>query len=176
MFNIGRAKLDKHGFVNSYLFNGEEEVQIKNSLNLLFCPPDIEKFNDFIFQEKEKGAPIIDEKDYLGNNIIIVYKLPDKFQSDYDLLWEGKYSQMSEEFKKTIPGVVKYTDSRGYPVTNRTMQHMVFDRYAPLRKYWEEAFNQEMTEEQELWTIPTVESETFKLMTYEQLTRDIKAT
>lgn len=174
MFNIGRPKLEKHGFVNSYLFNGEEENQPENTLNLLFCPPDIEKFNDFIFQEKQKGAPIIDEKDYLGNNIVVVYKLPEKYAKDYALLWEGKYSKMSEDFKKTIPSTVKYLDSKGYSVTNMTIQHMIFERYQPLKKYWEDVFKVEMIEDQELWTKPTKESETFKLITYEQLATNIK--
>lgn len=167
---IGREKLRRQGFVNSYLYNGEEEHQIENALHLLFNPTDLEKFNDFVFQEKEKGAPIIDEKDYLGNNIILTYQLPTEFTKDYELLWQGKYSAMSEAFKKRIPKQVKYTDYKGVMVTNITIQHMIFDRYEPLRKYWEEAFNVEMSPEQELWTTPTIESETFKLMTYEQLT------
>ena len=163
MFKIGRPKLAKHGFVNSYLFNGESEEQIENAIYLLFKPDNMELFNDFVEELREKKVPIIGENDYPDGFVLLTLQLPSKYQKDYDLIWEGAYSKTSEDFQKTIPSYVKYNKPNGVSVTDMTIQHMIFSRYEFLRRHWESSLNIVMEDTQELWSKPTVESETFKL-------------
>lgn len=172
ILGIGRIKLGKYGFINSFLFNEEEEVVYENVIYLLFNPPSIEQFNQFLFEERERGVNIVQEIDYPGNYVMIVYKLPDKFKGDYALIWEGKYSQLSADYKKIIPSTIRYTKANGFTSTDKTIQHMLFDKDPVLRKFWEEELNVIMDNKQELWTLPTKEKETFKLKNYEPITRN----
>lgn len=176
LLRIGRGRLEGLGFINSYLINGEEpdEVYPDTCIHLLFCPKYIEKFNDFILAQKESENQIIQERDYPGGFILITYKLPSKFDRDYQFIWEGKYSKVSEEFQRMVPSVVRYTREDGVTTSDMTLQHMVFKKYAPLRRNWEAEFNVQMDDEQELWTKPTIESETFKLVNHECVTDSIE--
>lgn len=171
LLKIGRGKLEKLGFVNSYLYNGEEfEEYPSNSIHLLFQPKSMDRFNNFLLAEREEGKNIVDEKDYSNGYVLVTYELPQAYTKDYALILEGRYSETSDEYQLNIPGIVRYTKDNGKSVTDMTLQHMVFSKYAHLKRHWEEEFNVQMDEDQELWTKPTIESETFKLSNYECIT------
>lgn len=172
LLNIGRSKLNKLGFVNSYLYNGEEDVLYEDAIHLLFKPDDLNHINQFILVENRRHYLIIDEHDYPGGLVLLTYKLPERYREDYKKIWEGKYSEVSSDFKNSIPSMVKYINSKGVSVTNMTVQHMIIERYQPLKKYWEDKFSVVMDDDQELWTKPTLESETFKLKNHEPITID----
>jgi hypothetical protein len=170
LLNIGRPRLDKLGFINSYLYNSEEEDYPKNSIHLLFQPKSIEAFNDFILDERQAGNSIIDEKDYPGNLVMVTYSLPKRFEKDYKLIWEGRYSETSSAYQKSIPEVVKFVKKTGVSATDMTIQHMIFKKYEPLKRFWEEELDVVIGDDQELWTKPTIKTETFKLSDYECVT------
>lgn len=176
ILKIGRGKLQNLGFINSYLFNDEDpdEIYPDNSIHLLFCPKSTEKFNDFMLAERDSENDVIEERDYPGGFILVTYRLPKRFEKDYALIWDGKYSKTSEEYQSCIPAMVKYTKKNGVSVTDMTLQHMVFKKYEPLRRNWEQEFNVQMDDEQELWTKPTIESETFKLLNHECFTDSVE--
>lgn len=171
LLKIGRPILDEHGLINSFLYNAEEDVVYENALHLLFNPPSIDGFNLFVTREKGKNPAFIDELDYPGGLVILVYQLPPKFKADYDKIWEGRYSELSESYKSAIPSIMQMKEGNRV-INSLTLQHMVFGKLDVLKVHWETRFNVTMENDQELWTKPTIETETFKLADYESLTRN----
>lgn len=170
LLKIGRKQLKSLGLVNSYLFNGEDPEAYPNAIHLLFRPEKIERFNNFIADERDAGKPIIGERDYEGGLVMITYVLPSKYEKDYELIWEGRYSETSKDYRKDIPSVVQFVKKTGIKASDMTLQHMIFNKYAPLKRYWEEQLGVELDEDAELWSKPSIETETFKLSNYEPIT------
>ena len=145
-------------YVNTYLFNAEEEVTYNNSIQVLFQPVNLAWFNTFVASEEDRGATIIDEFDYPSGDVLLVYRLPVNLENDFNLILEGKYSKVSEKYKKLFPKVVKI---RGKEVLS--LQWMVLNKDIKLKTFWEEEFNTTLLNENEFWGLYNIESETFKL-------------
>ena len=174
LLSIPRYKLNIHGLINSFLINGESEEQIENVLYLLFTPPNIDKFNDFIEQEKEEvGLIIVSEQDFPPNFVLLGCKLPEEFKDDYKLFWEGKFSQMSKDFKNRIPDKVRMSSGNGKTIAKTSIQHMIFEKNPELRLHWENRLDVIFTDDLELWSIPDTEKETFKLFKHEKSTTGV---
>jgi len=168
LLNIGRNRLDKHGFINSYILNQEEELDYESDRHQFLMPQNMGDVKDFKEDEKERRAVILDEHDYPGGFILLTYELPKRFKRDYQLILQGKFSKTSEAYRSAIPAVVK-TKSNNVITSTASLQHMVFNKDAALKQFWEKMFDVTMEEDQELWTCPTVEQETFKIIGHEEL-------
>ena len=164
LLNIGRDRLNKQGFVNSYLYSGDEEEDYDHAIHLLFQTKNMESFNDFIAEERERPISLLDERDYQDGYVLLTYGIPEKFREDMDKFWRGQYSKMSQEFKEAIPYYIEKMN--GQKTNEMTVQHMVFTKSIKLRAHWEKQFNVIMDKDQELWALPTIERETFKLSNY----------
>lgn len=162
LLQIGRPKLINMGFINSYLIHGESDAVYENAIHLLFKPVSKENFNNFLQEERERGAPIVNEEDYPEGLVLVTYLLPKEYESDYALIWEGKYSKTSDAYQKSIPAYIKYI-KKGVPVKEVTIQYMILTRHESLRKHWEKELDVAIEEGNELWAKPTKEKETFKL-------------
>jgi hypothetical protein len=173
ILKIGRNRLATVGFINSFLYNDEEDILYDNAIHLLFLPQSLDLFNMFIDEERERNSTIVDEHDYPGGYIIVTYILPSKFEKDYAKLWEGDYSGLSNEFKNAIPKEIKYTKANGITAVDMSVQHMVFTKHEPLRKFWEKEFNVIMDNSYELWAKPTRKLETFKLENYDRVATNL---
>lgn len=163
LLNIGRDRLLKQGFINSFLLSGQEE-EYDNAIHLLFQPKSMASFNDFVAEERERPVSILDERDYPNDHILLSYGIPEKFLDDMEKIWSGQYSKVSDVFKEAIPYYVEKMS--GQKTSEMTVQHMVFTKSAKLRAHWEKEFNTTMDKYQELWTKPTREKETFKISDY----------
>jgi hypothetical protein len=80
----------------------------------------------------------------------VVYKLDDKFESDFNLIKEGLYSRTSKEFQKLFPKFVK-VKKRGQIVDEISMQYRVFNKTEDLRNYWQEKFDVDFDDTMEVW-------------------------
>lgn len=169
ILKIGRKKLDSVGFIEAFLFNGEEQMVYDNCVHLLFRPSNMSKFNIFIEDEKEGGAEIVDENDYSDKLVLLTYKLPARFKEDIHKIWLGKYSTVSKEYRSAIPSTVK-TEIDGILVTHPSAQHMVFDKHPALRRQLENELQVQLPLDSEVWTKPNIDKETFKIKNYESLT------
>lgn len=174
LLSIARYKLNIHGLINSFLINGESEEQLENILYLLFTPPNTDKFNDFIEQEKEEsGLVVVSEQDFPPNFVLIGCKLPEEFKEDYKLFWEGKFSKMSKDYKDRIPDKVRMSGGNGKTIAKTSIQHMIFEKNAELRIHWENRLDVVFSDDLELWSIPDPEKETFKLFKHEKSTTGV---
>ena len=167
LLNIGRTTLSNLQFINSFLYNGESEDNYETDIiYLLFKPNKPEEFNSFVDDERDRSMCILEELDYPDGLIMLCYELPKQFKEDYTTIWEGRYSETSSEYKKSIPKIVSYFNN-GTKVNEISLQHMIFSKDENLRKAWENFLHMEFEDKnQELWEKPTIVKETFKLENY----------
>lgn len=149
LLNLGRPNLIKLGFVDAFMKDELREIEYERSVYLLFKPINIEEFNLFTEEQRESNAPIIDEYDY-GKWTILVYKLPKKFEDDYEKILQGKFSHVSEEYKKAIPKWYRIGENGAY-VDKMNIQHMAFEKSDELKKYWKDELDLTITNSDEHW-------------------------
>ncbi|MEI6186908.1 MAG: hypothetical protein WCP46_00200 [Alphaproteobacteria bacterium] len=158
ILNISPYLCTQNRYVNTYLFNAEEDITYENSLQVLFRPQNMNWFNAFIMTEEERGSIILDEFDYPTGEIILVYRLPAEFDEDYKIILEGKYSKVSSKFKNLFMKSIK---DNGKELLS--LQWLVFNKHKYLKTFWEKEFNTIFTPEQECWGLYNVERECFRL-------------
>lgn len=172
---IDRRKLREHEFINAYCKDIKSDEHYENCIYLLFKPKDMDKFYEFVDSEHERTSSIIKDYEYNGGFVILVYKLDSKFNKDFDLIRQGKYSKVSDKFKekfdKTIR-VVKKSEGRYQEKEEQTLQWKVFTKSDDLREYWEKKIGHSLKDDMETWPIWEEENEILDIekvkMLYEQ--------
>lgn len=159
---IDRKKLQANGFINGYIADEAKQPSYEGAVYLLFKPKDLDKFRDFLEGEYERTKNIIDEYDYEGGYVVVVYKLDMKFSKDFNLIKEGLYSKTSKDFQALFPKIVKI-ERGGLLRDEISLQYRVFNRTEDMIKFWEEKLNVEFDEDQEVWHAFILENETLNL-------------
>lgn len=155
---IDRDKMRANEFSNGYIKDARRDVQYENAVYLLFRPKDLDKFKDFLDDEYERTANIIDDYDYEDGYVVVVYKLDEKFDKDFSLIKEGKYSKVSQKFQNIFPKMVK-----DYASNKVTLQFRIFNKTQDLREFWEEKLGMELDDDMEVWYTFDEEKETLDL-------------
>jgi hypothetical protein len=169
ILKIPRESLIDNKFINAYSRDGINERYYEDAIYLLFKPSNIDKFREFLDGEYERDSHILEDYDIPGDFIMVVYKLDDKYSSDYTLVREGRYSQTSEAFQKEFPKIKKIIIN-GLHRDELSTQFKVFRKTRDLVEFWEEKFGMNFSEEQEVWTKFNIDNETLtedKLREYE---------
>lgn len=165
--NLFKEELMKYGFVNAFLDDVSHEHHYENSVYLLFKPEDLSAFEWLVESEKLRTHLLVDEYDYPGGYIVLVYKFPAEFMDEYRLFLDGKYSKFREKYISLFPMEKKVPNKRGIPVAQPSFYHHVFKRTDTMREYWENKLDATLTEDSEYWSIPSVEQETLNIKNYE---------
>lgn len=160
---IDRGQLRDNGFLNAYIADQRRDVQHKDAVYLLFKPEDLDKFRDFLETEYQRTKNVIDDYDYEGGYVVVVYKLDSKWKKDFLLVREGLYSKTSESFQNVFPRVIKADKKRGVIKDQVSLQFRVFTRSEELIKYWENKLDVVFTNDMEVWDGFHVENETLDL-------------
>ncbi len=148
---IDRLKLKENGFMNGYEQDSSQDGHTyQDSVYLLFKPDDFHKFRVFLEEEVDRTPAVIDDYDYEGGYVVIVYKLDDRFKNDYKLIYKGQYSKTSKEFQLLFPKTIKII-KYGLHKDEISLQHRIFNKSPELRKFWEEKLGVEFDEEMEIW-------------------------
>lgn len=147
---INRDSLRNNGFLNGYFQDGGKEVQYDKSVYLLFHPDSLDKFKIFLDGEYERTKTIIDDYDYNGGFVVLVYKLDDKFKSDFGLVKLGKYSKTSKEFQALFPKIVKVVQNK-VQKDEISLQYRIFNKTEDLRNYWSELLDIDFDDSMEVW-------------------------
>ena len=147
---INRTKLKENNFINAYMKDGKKDVQYKNSVYLLFHPKDIDKFKVFLDDEYERTKSIIDDYDYEGGFVILVYELNKKFNKDFGLVKLGRYSKTSPEFQALFPKMLT-VNRNGIHRDEISLQYRIFNQTQDLKEYWEDKLGVEFDETMEVW-------------------------
>ena len=86
--------------------------------------------------------------------IMIVFRVPDEFLSDYKLFKEGKYSEMSKKIKDII------IEANGVS-RDKSIIGQVLDKSTELKKSWEERLGTSLPEGCEVLSIPDLNEESY---------------
>ena len=150
-FGIDRKSLKENSFINGYVEDASKEVQYDKCAYLLFRPTNLDKFKVFLDKEYERTKTIIDDYDYEGGFVVVVYKMNDKFKADFGLVKLGKYSKTSKEFKALFPKIVKVYGENGDYKDEISLQYRVFNKTEDLRSYWSELLDIDFDDSMEVW-------------------------
>ena len=154
--------LNNNGFINAYIRDDRREIQYEDSIYLLFKPEDIEKFREFLDDEYERTRSIIDDYNYEDGFVVIVYKLNPRFEKDFKLIKEGKYSQTSLEFQELFPKMIKIMRGN-LPKNEVSLQYRVFNKTEDMMEFWENKLGVEFNKNMEVWSGFELEQETLTL-------------
>jgi hypothetical protein len=165
---LGLAREQLHdeqlGYRNGYLMDMGRDVPCDNAVYLVFTPKNMTLFNVFLQGERERttDCPLIDEYDYEGGVVVLVYQMPPQADQIMSLLLNGKYSEFPDAVKESYPKIVKIKDPRtGLQRDEIALQWRIFKKDANLRQYWEGIIGEALDESAEVWSVPDLNRETF---------------
>jgi len=151
---VPKDALKGNGFINAYVKDNRRDDQYKESVYLLFKPTDLDKFREFLDSEYERTKAVIEDYDYEDGYVVVVYQLDNKYNRDYELVKQGRYSKTSENFQKMFPKVVKITRN-GLHKDEISLQYRIFNKAEDLVNFWEEKlgidFKSIIGEDYEVW-------------------------
>ena len=147
---INRDSLRDNGYLNGYLRDKRRDAQYKNAVYLLFKPDDFDRFREFLDSEYERTKSLLDDYDYEDGFVVVVYKLNKKWDDDFLLIKEGKYSQTSKQFQEQFPKILKVIKD-GLHRDEISLQYRIFRKTLDIREYWENRLGMEFTEDMEVW-------------------------
>lgn len=147
---IPREELKNNGFINGYVKDEHRDVQYKDCIYLVFQPKNVDKFREFLDSEYERTKDIIDDYNYEGGYVVVVYHLNPTFSNDFQLVRLGKYSKTSKTFQTLFPKVIKIVKN-GLHKDEISLQYRVFNRTEDLIKFWEDKLDVVLDEDQEVW-------------------------
>ena len=147
---IGRERLNGNGYINGYIKDARREVQYENCVYVLFKPKDMDRFKMFLDEEYDRTKQVIDDYDYEEGYVVVVYELDEKWEKDFAIIRQGKYSKVSNEFKDIFQKTVKIVKN-GLRRDEVSLQHRIFRKSNDLKEYWEEHLGIEFTDDMEVW-------------------------
>ena len=161
---LGFAKdsLKQNGFINGYAINNLNDLKYENSIYLLFYPENLDLFKKFLDNEYERTEQIIEDFNCDNNHIVVIYSLDSEYKKDFNLVYKGKYSKTSDEFKNLFPQTVEI-NHLNFVKKEKSLQYRVFNRTQDLIDYWEDKLNVTFEENQEVWQIFNKEKETLNI-------------
>lgn len=158
----GMDVLLEHNLINSYLKDKNRDDIEGDHLFVLFKPPDMDYFELFL-HEQEENLNFVEDYDYEGGFVVLVYKIPEAMKKDYALFKTGRYSKMSQWFKSYYAtelvkkGKTITVEVDGLRIT-KSIQWLVFDKDKKLQflleKYMGIKFDDiyDNKDDIELWT------------------------
>lgn len=157
--SVSREELHKNGFINAFIDDKDKEYHFEDAIYLLFKPENIDAFRSFLDGEYERTKKIIDDYDYEGGYVVVVYKLDMSFSDDFDLIKKGKYSKTSRRFQNLFPEKVKML-TKPEQGLQTSLQHMIFKKDERLIDFWEERIGKsDLSIEMECWPVFNEERE-----------------
>ena len=147
---IHRDVLADNGFINGYCSDATGDVQYENVVYLLFKPTNLDKFRKFVDDERDRTSSLIDDYDYEGKYVVLVYQLDTKYNQDFNLIKQGRYSKTSSEFQSLFPKTVKVFKNGVYK-DEISLQYRIFNKTDDLKNYWEDRLGVDFDESMELW-------------------------
>ena len=158
---IPRESLQENNFINGYIKDESRDIQYENAVYLLFKPEDLDKFREFLDTEYERTGSLLDDYNIDTDYVVLVYKLNEEFNNDFNLIRQGKYSKTSPSFQNLFPKVIKIVKG-GLHKDEVSLQHRIFNKTEELTKFWEDSLNVTFEKEYELWYKFDEELETLK--------------
>lgn len=138
-------------FINAYLGDYSIKHSYPNSISVL-----MKYSGKNNYAEKEEAMMghenFIDSYDLIqGNFVMYIFRIPEEFLPDYNLIMKGKYSKISDAAKKLL------LLGRG---TKSPMPY-ILSRHEKMIEYWETELDVKLDKDQEVWSIIDINDEFF---------------
>jgi hypothetical protein len=160
--SISRDDLKENGFINGYVNDASKDVQYENCVYLLFHPKNLDKFKEFLDNEYERTKSIIDDYDYAEGFVVVVYELNKRYDKDFTLIKQGKYSKTSKYFQTLFPKIIKLKSGNTHH-DHISLQYRIFNKTEDLKEYWEDKLGVEFDNDLEYWQGWIEENETLQI-------------
>lgn len=134
---VPKDALRGNGFINAYIKDTRKEDHYDGCIYLLFKPENLNKFREFLDNEYERTKDVIEDYDYEDGYVVVIYQLNDKYENDFVLVKQGKYSKTSKDFQKLFPKVIKITRN-GLHKDEISLQYRIFNKAEDLVHFWED--------------------------------------
>jgi hypothetical protein len=154
--------LTKYGYINGFSADGHRSEQYEDSVYLLFKPLDYLKFTEFIETLYDENFRFIDDYDYEGGYVVLVFRLNPAHETDFKRVKESKYSETSKIFQELFMNKVTIIVDN-LECKENSLQSMIFNKHEDLQIYWEKQMGIEIPDNQEFWSAFDLEKETLKL-------------
>lgn len=148
---ISREELKNNGYINGYVGDKYKEEYGDDYIHLLFQPPDMDLFKIFLENEYDRSHNLIEDYDYEEGFVVLVYKLSSKWNTDFKLVREGKYSKTSKDFQEMFPKVVKIKID-GLHRDQISLQYRIFKKTTDMIEFWENKLGTSFNPDQEVWS------------------------
>lgn len=138
-----KSKFRRSGFINTYL-TCEPYKYPYEVIFLLFQPKELDlEFYEFT-EELQTNANFIEIIEFDKKQVLIVYRIPAKFKNDYNLFMKGRYSRLSDAFKKCFVLEDYQRDTKGNPMKDNKGNYLtepstfyhVFNRTEFIKERW----------------------------------------
>lgn len=147
---IKREDLKDNGFINGYVKDSHRDVQYQDCIYLVFQPKNVDKFREFLDSEYERTKELIDDYNYEGGYVVVVYRLNPDYERDFKLVRQSKYSKTSKSFQALFPKTIRVKRD-GIDETVICLQYRVFNKTEDLIQFWEERLDVKFDDDQEIW-------------------------
>lgn len=162
-----RKNLIQYGFLGAYLDDIHHDVHHDNSLYVLFKPENIAAFSDFVEKEYKNNSLLMEDYDYRGGYVVLVYHFAEKYINEYELFMQGKYSKFSKEYISLFPVEILVYHPKYGNTSCTSLQHHVFTRSAEIKGYWERKIGQKIPDDMELWSAPDMDKEVLDISVFQ---------
>ncbi len=158
---LQRRQLLRYGFIAAYIDDLNHEPHFKDSVYLLFRPPDMDLFQIFLDNEYLRALTsgtfrIQDDYDYAKGFVVIVYKFPDMYMEEYKLFLKGKYSMFCKEYVSLFPTKIEVLQDDGSKSWEFSLPYLIFNKIDKLKEFWEEKIGEPLEDDAECWTAPNL--------------------
>lgn len=146
-----KESLKGNGFINAYSKDLQSDFQYEDCIYLLLLPEDLPKFREFLDNEYERTDQIVEDYDYDGGYVVLVYKLDLKWKDDFNLVKQGKYSKTSKDYQNEFSKIIKIR-KKGLHRDEISLQYRVFNKTDDMVDYWEKKLGIRWSSNLEVWT------------------------
>lgn len=137
---IDAQALRDNCFINAYQTDINNDIDYNEAIFLLFKPSDLNVFREFLNDEYERTKQIIEDYDYEGGYVVVVYTLDVTYKKDFNLIKQGKYSETSKNFQDLFP---KFVTIKNKKVQSKSLQDMIFKKDQKLINFWQDIISTE---------------------------------
>lgn len=150
---LGRRNILKYGFISAFIDDKDHDPHYEDSIYVLFKPQEIEGFSQFMVMEIAKPI-FIEDYDYEGGYVVLVYKFPNEYLQEYKLFKDGKYSKFRKKYISLFPETIQFEEN-GATITEYSLHFHIFNKTEAIKKLWERRLGDDIfSEDMEMWSSP----------------------
>ncbi len=128
MYRITMAEWKRAGIIDAYLTDEVKVDKVYEGLTVrLLFRVDEEKYQ--LIEDAISTIPEFIDMYGLGTElIVVVLRIPEEFEDDYQLIMEGKYSQLSAGYKEVVSDRIINNKAATFKTNGKRLQAMIIDR------------------------------------------------